>query len=82
MSGESATRVLSESELARNKRLDALLDASKFWANKRRTEINNRVANSKKILKGRTGSERLAQSAVQAASLLVVKSLDDFLITI
>jgi hypothetical protein len=64
----------------RNARLDALTAATTSWAEKRRTEINNRVASSKKILKGRTGSERLAQASVQAASALVVESIDDFLL--
>jgi len=70
----------TQSVADRNNRLDALLKASKFWADKRRTDINHRVDSSKKILKGRTGSERLARSNVQAASALVVDSIDDFLV--
>ncbi len=65
---------------ARNARLDALSTAVSFWAEKKRDEINKRVESSKKILKGRTGSERLAQASVQAASVLVVDSLSDFLL--
>jgi hypothetical protein len=65
---------------ARNARLDALNTAVSFWAAKKRDEINKRVESSKKILKGRTGSERLAQASVQAASVLVVDSLNDFLL--
>lgn len=70
----------TQSVEARNKRLDELLKASKDWAKKRRDEINGRVASSKKILRGRTGSERLARSTVQAASALVVQSIEDFLV--
>jgi len=65
---------------ARNKRLDALGTAVTFWADNKRNDINSRVASSKKILKGRTGSERLAQASVQAASALVADSINDFLI--
>jgi hypothetical protein len=77
----TSSRVQSAGEIARNARLDALAQAVTFWADKQRQAINNRVASSKNILKGRTGSERLAQSNVQGASDLVVSSLDAFLLT-
>ena len=64
----------------RNARLDALVEATKTWATRRREDLKNRSASCKKILQGRTGSERLAQSSVQAASDLVVQSIDDFLV--
>lgn len=64
---------------ARNARLDALSAAVTTWANTQTAAINQRVASSKAILRGRTGSERLAQSSVQAASTLVVSSIQDFL---
>lgn len=64
----------------RNARLDALVAATTSWAQKRQDEITQRVATSKKILQGRTGSERLAQSSVQAASDVVVQEIDDFLL--
>lgn len=64
----------------RNARLDALVVATQQWATNRRADINHRVASSKKILQGRTGSERLARASVQAASDLVIQSLDDFLL--
>jgi hypothetical protein len=70
----------SQSATLRNQRLDALQTAVQFWADKQTKAINDRVANSKKILQGRTGSERLAQSNVQAAQALVVSSLNDFLV--
>jgi hypothetical protein len=68
-----------QSTTARNARLDALSSAVQTWAQKQTDAINQRVASSKTILKGRTGSERLAQSSVQAASSLVVSSIQDFL---
>jgi hypothetical protein len=70
-----------QSTTARNARLDALSSAVTTWAQKQTDAINQRVASSKAILKGRTGSERLAQSSVQAASALVVSSIQDFLIS-
>lgn len=64
----------------RNARLDALVKATTAWATQRQSDIDQRVATSKKILQGRTGSERLAQASVSAASDLVVTSIDDFLL--
>jgi hypothetical protein len=64
----------------RNARLDQLVKITKSWATKRRDEINHRVASSKRILQGRTGSERLAQAGVQATSALVVTEIDEFLL--
>lgn len=66
---------------ARDARLDKLITATKDWAGKQRKVFNDRVASSKKILKGRTGQERLAQSSVQAASGLVVDEISSFLTT-
>ena len=64
----------------RNARLDKLAAATKAWADERRAELQHRVDSNKRILQGRTGSERLAQAAVQAASDLVVVQIDDFLL--
>jgi hypothetical protein len=64
----------------RNARLDALVAATNSWAQKRQDEITQRVATSKKILRGRTGSERLAQSSVQASADVVATEIDDFLL--
>lgn len=65
----------------RNARLDALAKAGTAWAGRRREELQKRVALNKKILAGRTGSERLAQASVQAGADLVVDSINDFLLT-
>lgn len=71
----------SPSKAARDARLAALLTATNQWADRRTKELKNRVAVVKKILKGRTGSERLATSTSSAASDLVVRQIDDFLTT-
>lgn len=65
----------------RNARLDALVSATQQWATTRQNQITQQVAQNNAILQGRTGSQRLAQSAVAAASDLVVNSIDDFLLT-
>lgn len=64
----------------RDARIDALLKATQQWAEKRRKELRGRADVGKKILKGRTGSERLAQNSVQAAANLVVDEIEDFLL--
>ncbi len=64
----------------RNARLDALASATQAWADARTKELQNRVDTAKAILRGRTGSERLAQATVSAASDLVVTEIDDFLV--
>jgi hypothetical protein len=69
------------SAVERNKRLDALVAATKQWGEQRTKDLKARVASSKNILKGRTGSERLAQATVSAATDLVVQEIDDFLLT-
>lgn len=64
---------------ARNARLDALKKATQEWADQQKKRLKDQVALSKRILKGRTGSERLAQSSVQAVSDLVVDQINQFL---
>lgn len=71
----------SPSEAARNARLDALVTATTQWADRRTKELNDKVSVIKKILKGRTGSERLASATSQAASDAVVREIDEFLAT-
>lgn len=63
----------------RNKRLDALNEATVQWAEQQKQRLNNQVALGKRILKGRTGSERLAQASVDAVSDLAVDQINDFL---
>lgn len=63
----------------RNARLDALAQAVRQYADKRRKHLKKRVEVSKNILRGRTGAERLAHSSVAASTELVVQSIGDFL---
>jgi len=63
----------------RNARLDALLEATEAWAARQTQALNDQVSLSKRILKGRTGSERLAQASVQSVSDLAVDQINDFL---
>lgn len=63
----------------RNARLDALGSAVKAWATSRRDYLNNQVAFSKRLLKGRTGSERLNQATVESASELAISQINDYL---
>lgn len=67
------------SKAERDARLDELKIATEKWAKERRKEIDDRIASSKAILKGRTGADRLAQKGVEAASELVVSEIDEFL---
>lgn len=70
---------MADATAERNKRLDALAEATKSWADKRTTELQDKVASAKLILKGRTGSERLASSTTQAAEGFVVDEINAFL---
>lgn len=63
----------------RNARLEELSTATTEWAAKRRTYLQNQAAFGKKLLKGRTGSERLNNSSVQSATSLVVDEIEQFL---
>lgn len=64
----------------RNKRLDQLVAATTAWSTKRVKELENKVTITKDILRGRTGSERLAAASVAAAQDIVVNEIDDFLL--
>ena len=63
----------------RNARLDELEQAVKKYAAAQRKQLTHRVDVSKRILRGRTGSDRLAQAAVQQSTGLVVAQIDEFL---
>jgi hypothetical protein len=63
----------------RDARLDALGTAISTWASNRRKQLKQQVAFGKRLLKGRTGSERLAQASVESASDLTVDEINDFL---
>ncbi len=63
----------------RNARLDELEQAVKQYAAAQRKQLTHRVDVSKRILRGRTGADRLAQAAVQQSTGLVVAEIDEFL---
>lgn len=63
----------------RNARLDKLGDAVSAWADKRRKTLTEQVDFSKRLLRGRTGADRLANASVQTASDLTVDQISDFL---
>jgi hypothetical protein len=64
---------------ARNARLDQLVTATKEYTVKTRKQLQDQAAFAKRVLKGRTGMERLNNETVQAASQLVVDKIDEFL---
>lgn len=63
----------------RNARLDELEQAVKQYAKAQRKQLTHRVDVSKRILRGRTGSDRLAQASVQQSTALVVDEINEFL---
>jgi hypothetical protein len=63
----------------RNARLDKLKSAAVAWADKEEQRLKKESALLKKILRGRTGSERLNNASVEAASDLLVDELNQFL---
>lgn len=63
----------------RNARLDKLKTATVEWANKEEERLKKESTLLKKILKGRTGQERLNNASTQAATELLVDELDQFL---
>ena len=63
----------------RNARLDELATATTEWATKRRAALQKQADFGKKLLKGRTGAERLNNSSVTTASALVVDAIGQFL---
>lgn len=67
------------SQEERNARLDKLKQAVNSWADKEEDRLTKEAALLKKILKGRTGSERLNNASVESASDLLVDELDQFL---
>jgi len=67
------------SKAQRDERLAQLQKAVEQWADKRTAQYKDRVAVNKAILKGRTGSERLADASVRDGSTLVVAAINDFL---
>ena len=67
------------SKADRDARLDTLASAVKDWATKRREYLNNQLSFAKRVLKGRTGQERLNNASVEMASSLLVDEISQFL---
>jgi hypothetical protein len=70
---------MAVSKEQRNARLDALGTAITEWATGRRDTLKKQVAFSKRVLKGRTGAERLNQASIESATALTVDQINDFL---
>lgn len=63
----------------RNARLDELATATKEWATSERARLNKQVTLSKRMLKGRTGAERLNNTSVTTANVLLVDEINQYL---
>ena len=63
----------------RNARLDKLESAVDAWADKKKKRLTAESTLLKKVLKGRTGAERLNDASTEAASGLLVDELSQFL---
>jgi len=67
------------SQADRDARLDSLASATKDWAKARRDDLKKQAAFAKRLLKGRTGAERLNNNSVTSANQLLVDEIDQFL---
>ena len=63
----------------RNELLDELKEAVDDWAENEEQKVTDEVDFMKSVLRGRTGSERLARSNTQEARLLVIDDIQSFL---
>ncbi len=64
---------------ARNQILDDLKTALDDWHTKEIKRIDDEVTFIKSVLRGRTGSERLARSNTAVAQILVIDDITSFL---
>jgi hypothetical protein len=64
----------------RDARIDELVKATDAWEKKRVEELTARVASSKRILKGRTGAERINSALITKGEALLVDEIDTFLV--
>lgn len=64
---------------ARNRILDELKDALEEWHEAETKRIDDEVTFVKSVLRGRTGSERLARSNTEEARILVINDIGSFL---
>jgi|NOAtaT_6_FD_contig_31_422354_length_381_multi_2_in_0_out_0_1 hypothetical protein len=64
---------------ARNALLDELKSALDDWHEREIKRIDDEVTFAKSVLRGRTGSERLARSNTTEARVLVIDDINSFL---
>lgn len=63
----------------RNALLDELKEALDEWADDAEEKTQDEIDFMKSVLRGRTGSERLARSNTTEARVLVIDDIDSFL---
>jgi hypothetical protein len=63
----------------RNEILDELKEALDEWADQEEEKVQNEIDFMKSVLRGRTGSERLARSNTAEARVLVIDDIQSFL---
>lgn len=68
----------SKKKVARDKRLDALQKATAEWGKKETKRLKDEVKFLKSVIKGRTGSGKLASQNVSDSSKLLVDSIGQF----
>jgi hypothetical protein len=64
---------------ARDQLLDDLKQATDEWFEAEEKRINDEVTFVKSVLRGRTGSERLARANTREAQVLVIDDITSFL---
>ncbi len=64
---------------ARNQLLDDLKSATDEWFEAEEQRIQDEIDFVKSVLRGRTGSERLARSNTRQAEILVIDDISSFL---
>lgn len=64
---------------ARDQLLDDLKTALDEWFDTEEQRVNDEVTFVKSVLRGRTGSERLARSNTREAEILVIDDISSFL---
>lgn len=62
----------------RNVRLDALLSTAKQYVEERKKRINQDLQVAKRVMKGRTGQERLQGTTAQATNDALLREIQDF----
>jgi hypothetical protein len=70
---------MAASKQERDVRLQALKTATVEWAARRTRYLNDQVTFARRILRGRTGAERLTSKAIGLASNLVVDEINQFM---